>query len=149
LLWGGAALQRCDNSFGLIAGSSPPSTPVASVVIALVKGASTVRLHCAAIVTVMTIMTTSTWRPPSMSSQNWTVAEAKAKFSEIIERAMSEGPQTITRNGRTAAVLVGAEEWQRKTQRLGSLAEFLAESPLRESGLKIRRLKDHARKTDL
>jgi prevent-host-death family protein len=84
-----------------------------------------------------------------MSSQNWTVAEAKAKFSEIIERAMSEGPQTITRNGRTAAVLVGAEEWQRKTKRLGSLAEFLAESPLRESGLKIRRLKDHARKTDL
>ena len=84
-----------------------------------------------------------------MSSQNWTVAEAKAKFSEIIERAMSEGPQTITRNGRTAAVLVGAEEWQRKTQRLGSLAEFLAESPLRESGLKIRRLKERPRKTDL
>jgi prevent-host-death family protein len=84
-----------------------------------------------------------------MSSQNWTVAEAKAKFSEIIERAMSEGPQTITRNGRTAAVLVGAEEWQRKTKRLGSLAEFLAESPLRESGLKIRRLKERPRKTDL
>ncbi len=45
-----------------------------------------------------------------MSSQSWTVAEAKAKFSEIIERAMAEGPQTITRNGHTAAVVVGAEE---------------------------------------
>jgi prevent-host-death family protein len=81
-----------------------------------------------------------------MSSQSWTVAEAKAKFSEIIERAMSEGPQTITRNGHAAAVVVGAEEWQQKTKRVGNLAEFFAESPLRESGLKTRRLKERPRK---
>ena len=84
-----------------------------------------------------------------MSSQSWTVAEAKAKFSEIIERAMSDGPQTITRNGREAAVVVGVEEWQRKTIRVGNLAEFFAESPLRESGLKIRRLKGRPRKINL
>ncbi|MGA7695517.1 MAG: type II toxin-antitoxin system Phd/YefM family antitoxin [Candidatus Sulfotelmatobacter sp.] len=81
--------------------------------------------------------------------QTWTVAEAKAKFSEIIERAMSEGPQTITRKGRTAAVVVGAEEWQRKTKRAGSLAEFFAGSPLRRSGLKVRRLKAQSRKISL
>jgi prevent-host-death family protein len=85
----------------------------------------------------------------AMSSQSWTVAEAKAKFSEIIERAMSEGPQTITRNGHTAAVVVGAEEWQRKTKRVGNLAEFFAESPLRESSLKIHRLKERPRKISL
>ena len=84
-----------------------------------------------------------------MGSQNWTVAEAKAKFSEIIERAVSEGPQTITRNGRTTAVVVGAEEWQRKTKRVGNLAEFFAASPLRGSGLKVRRLKERSRKIDL
>jgi len=84
-----------------------------------------------------------------MSSQSWTVAEAKAKFSEIIARATSEGPQTITRRGRTAAVVVAAEEWQRKTKRVGNLAEFFAESPLRESGLKIRRLKQRPRKINL
>jgi prevent-host-death family protein len=84
-----------------------------------------------------------------MSSQTWTVAQAKAKFSEIIQRAMSDGPQTITRNGHTAAVVVGAEEWQRKTKRVGNLVEFFAESPLRESGLKIRRRKDPPRKIDL
>lgn len=84
-----------------------------------------------------------------MSSQSWTVAEAKAKFSEIIERAMSDGPQTITRNGREAAVVVGVEEWQRKTKRVGNLAEFFAESPLRESGLKIRRLEERPRKINL
>jgi prevent-host-death family protein len=84
-----------------------------------------------------------------MSSQTWTVAEAKAKFSEIIERAIVDGPQTITRNGRTAAIVVGADEWQRKTKRVGNLAEFFAESPLRDSGLKIRRSKDRPRKISL
>jgi prevent-host-death family protein len=84
-----------------------------------------------------------------MGAQNWTVAEAKAKFSEIIDRAMSEGPQTITRRGRTAAVVVGAEEWQRKTKRTGNLAEFFAGSPLRGSGLKVRRPKARARKIRL
>ncbi|MGA9496763.1 MAG: type II toxin-antitoxin system Phd/YefM family antitoxin [Terriglobales bacterium] len=84
-----------------------------------------------------------------MSSQNWTVAEAKAKFSAMIERAMSEGPQTITRHGRTAAIVVGAEEWQRKTTRVGNLAEFFAQSPLRGSGLKLRRSKQRPRKIDL
>lgn len=84
-----------------------------------------------------------------MSAPNWTVAEAKAKFSEIIERAMSEGPQTITRKGRTAAVVVGAEEWQRKTKRAGNLAEFFAASPLRGTQLKVPRRKSKPRKIDL
>jgi prevent-host-death family protein len=84
-----------------------------------------------------------------MGAQNWTVAEAKAKFSEIIDRAMSEGPQTITRKGRTAVVVVGAEEWERKTMRAGNLAEFFAGSPLRGSDLRVRRLKARPRKLRL
>lgn len=84
-----------------------------------------------------------------MGTPTWTVAEAKAKFSEVIDRALSEGPQTITRKGRTAAVLVGAEEWQRKTMRTGNLAEFFAASPLRGSGLKVRRLKARPKKIRL
>jgi prevent-host-death family protein len=74
-----------------------------------------------------------------MSSQIWTVAEAKAKFSEVIDRALAEGPQTITRKGRRTAILVGADEWERKTARPGNLAEFFASSPLRGSGLKVKR----------
>ena len=79
----------------------------------------------------------------------WTVAEAKAKFSEVIERAQSRGPQTITRNGRRAVVIVAADEWERKTRRTGNLAEFFAASPLRGSGLKVRRSKGRARAIDL
>lgn len=90
----------------------------------------------------MTIMTI-------MTIKQWTVAEAKAKLSEVIDRALSEGPQTITRNGRTTVVVVGADEWQRKTQRVGNLAEFFAASPLRGSGLRLRRSKEQARKIQL
>lgn len=84
-----------------------------------------------------------------MSKHTWTVAQAKAKFSEVIEKAQSRGPQTITRNGHEAVVIVSAEEWARKTKRVGTLADFLAASPLRGSGIVIERLKDEPRDVDL
>lgn len=84
-----------------------------------------------------------------MSVHKWTVAEAKAKFSEVINRAQSDGPQTITRKGRRTAVVVAAEEWERKTKRRGNLAQFFAASPLRELGLKMKRLPGRLRKTSL
>ena len=84
-----------------------------------------------------------------MGVDAWTVAQAKAKFSEVIDKARSLGPQTITRNGRKAAVIVAADEWQRKTRRKGNLAEFFASSPLRRSGLKIDRLRGRVRKAGL
>lgn len=80
---------------------------------------------------------------------DWTVAQAKAKLSEVIETAQAQGPQTITRNGRKAAVVVSVEEWERKTKRKGTLAEFLANSPLRGSGIDLERLKDLPRDIDL
>jgi len=84
-----------------------------------------------------------------MSTRAWTVAEAKAKFSELINKAQSEGPQKITKHGRTTAVIVAAEEWERKARRKGNLAEFLTTSPLRGSGLKLRRLPVRLRKIEL
>lgn len=84
-----------------------------------------------------------------MNKAIWTVAEAKAKLSEVIERAGKEGPQTITRNGRKTAVVVSEEEWERKKRRTSSLVEFLAGSPLRGSRLKVERKKDAATETDL
>lgn len=84
-----------------------------------------------------------------MSDDVWTVAAAKARLSEVIDRAASKGPQMITRRGRHAAVVVSAEEWERKTKRHGNLTEFFARSPLRDSGLRIERLKGGLRKIDL
>jgi prevent-host-death family protein len=84
-----------------------------------------------------------------MDADTWTVAEAKAKFSEVIDRAQSKGPQIVTRSGRKSVVVVSAEEWERKTKRVGNLAEFFASSPLRGSGARVTRRKGGLRKGDL
>ena len=65
------------------------------------------------------------------------------------DRALADGPQTITRKGQKAVVVVSAEEWQRKTKRKGNLAEFFASSPLRGSDLRIKRSKDGPRAIEL
>ena len=77
-------------------------------------------------------------------NMSWTVAGAKAKLSEVMERAQL-APQTITRNGKPSVVVVSAEEWQRKTGRGGSLAEFLLASPLRCADLDLERQHDEPR----
>lgn len=81
-------------------------------------------------------------------AEAWTVANAKAHLSEVIERAQS-APQMITRNGTPSVVMVSVEEWNRKTARKGSLASFLMDSPLAGSELDDARLDDAPRSVDL
>lgn len=80
----------------------------------------------------------------NMSEDAWTVAGAKARLSEVIERAQSE-PQMITRNGTPSVVIVSVEEWNRKSNRKGSLARFLLDSPLAVSELDDERIVDQPR----
>ena len=84
-----------------------------------------------------------------MNADTWTVAAAKAKFSEVIDRAQSKGPQIVTRSGRKSVVVVSADEWERKTKREGNLAEFFANSPLRGSGMRVKRSKEAPRKVKM
>jgi prevent-host-death family protein len=95
----------------------------------------------------MTIVTIMTY--PESSDKVWTVAEAKAKFSEVIELATRETPQMVTRHGHPAVVIVSAEEWARKTRRKGTLADFLSNSPLKGAELDLRRPKDKPRSLGL
>jgi prevent-host-death family protein len=85
----------------------------------------------------------------SVESPSWSLAEAKARLSEVVDRAVNEGPQTITRRGRDAVVVVSAEEWERKTRRKGNLFEFLQNSPLRDAGIEFERAQDGPREIDL
>jgi prevent-host-death family protein len=80
---------------------------------------------------------------------SWTVTAAKAHFAQVIARALTDGPQNITRRGRAAGVVVSAEEWERKTKRKGTLADFLAASPLRGSGLDLARERSEPRDLEL
>lgn len=45
--------------------------------------------------------------------QSWPIQDAKARFSEFLERCLTDGPQMVTKRGAEAAVLVPADEWRR------------------------------------
>jgi prevent-host-death family protein len=91
---------------------------------------------------------TASQKSRAPGSGHWTVADAKARLSEVIERAQTD-PQIITRHGKPSAVIVSAEEWARKTVRKGTLAEFLMTSPLRDPDLDLERVRDQPRDVGL
>ncbi|BBE09801.1 prevent-host-death protein [Mycoavidus cysteinexigens] len=45
----------------------------------------------------------------------WPVQDAKARFSELLDTCINEGPQVVTRRGTETAVLVPIVEWNRLT----------------------------------
>lgn len=56
----------------------------------------------------------------------WPVQDAKARFSELLETCLREGPQLVTKRGEHAAVLVPAAQWQRLAEaRKPTLKELL------------------------
>ena len=50
-------------------------------------------------------------------SRTWQVQDAKARFSELLERSLAEGPQIVTKRGVETAVLVPIDEWRRLEKR--------------------------------
>ena len=49
-------------------------------------------------------------------NNTWQVQDAKARFSELLETSLAEGPQIVTKRGVEAAVLVPIEQWRRLEQ---------------------------------
>lgn len=47
---------------------------------------------------------------------SWQLQDAKARFSEFLDAALTKGPQVVTRRGVEAAVLVPIDEWRRVQQ---------------------------------
>ena len=77
---------------------------------------------------------------------NWQIQEAKARFSELVERTLKEGPQTVTRHGKPVAVLVPVEEYRLLRTGGKSFKALLASAPL--EGVEIRRSRDTGRTVD-
>lgn len=65
------------------------------------------------------------------SERRWAVQDAKARFSELLNASVEEGPQVVTRRGVETAVLVPVEDWRRLQESARpSLKELLlADSP--------------------
>ncbi|MGA9665384.1 MAG: type II toxin-antitoxin system Phd/YefM family antitoxin [Gallionella sp.] len=81
--------------------------------------------------------------------RTWQLQEAKAKFSEVVKRAQSQGPQNITVHGEPVAVLLSRRDYLKLTHPKPSLVELLRASPLVGSDLKISREQTHTRKIKL
>ncbi|HEY7302342.1 MAG TPA: type II toxin-antitoxin system Phd/YefM family antitoxin [Xanthobacteraceae bacterium] len=81
-----------------------------------------------------------------MALRNWSVQDAKNRFSEVVEAARRQ-PQMVTKHGRPAVVVVSAEEYERlrKLQHLKapSFAELLLAMPT--DGEEFERLDGHMR----
>jgi antitoxin Phd len=65
-----------------------------------------------------------------MASQTWQLQDAKSRFSELVETVISKGPQTVTKHGKPAVVVISVEEYQRSKTPRKSLATALRECPV-------------------
>lgn len=78
--------------------------------------------------------------------KKWQVQDAKARFSELLDMCLTEGPQVVTKRGIEAAVLVPMEDWhQLQHAARPTLKELLladgprADIPVPRRGTKRRR----------
>lgn len=81
----------------------------------------------------------------------WRLQQAKRQFGKVVQKAMEEGPQTITQRGKDTAVVISAEEYQRLTgqRQPGRLLAFFTDSSLAGAELDIERSKEPGRNVDL
>lgn len=61
--------------------------------------------------------------------KSWPVQDAKARFSELLETCLKEGPQMVTRRGAEAAVVVSVNDWRRFQQSARPTLKELLLSP--------------------
>ncbi len=78
-------------------------------------------------------------------AQTWQLQEAKNKFSEVIEEAISHGPQIITKRGVEAAVVLSYTDYRKLTFTQKKLSEFFRESPLFDVDIELTRDKSGLR----
>src|SRR5277367_192402 len=91
----------------------------------------------------MTRIMKSSSKPPKarrardLKTGRWLLQDAKARFSELVRRVRSEGPQHVTVHGRDEVVVIAAEEFRRlKGEATGqSLIAALQASPSRDLDL--------------
>ena len=79
----------------------------------------------------------------------WQLQDAKARFSQLVKSAQLEGPQEITVHGKSTAVLLSTEDYQRLTAPKLSFIEFMSRSPLVGVDLDIKRSTSTTRRVRL
>ena len=77
-------------------------------------------------------------------NEAWQIQDAKNKLSEVIARALTQGPQLITKRGEKTVVVISYAEYENLRKSQAKLSEFFHSSPL--AGLELLRDKSLPRK---
>jgi prevent-host-death family protein len=83
---------------------------------------------------------------------NWHLQDAKNNFSKVVQKARTEGPQTVTVRGKPATVVLSAEEYERLAGKKTSFVEHLLARPELDDDIweeVLKRPKDDRRNIDL
>jgi antitoxin Phd len=75
-------------------------------------------------------------------ARKWQLQEARNRFSEVVDEAIRNGPQVITRHAEEIAVVVSSDEWTRLSRRRGRLIDVLRRAPRIPGGLEVSRSSD-------
>lgn len=78
---------------------------------------------------------------------DWPVKDAKSRFTELIERAESEGPQVITRHGKARAVVLSVAAYRRLEAAQPDFKAYLLSGPKVEN-FEIERPRDLGREVE-
>ncbi len=84
-----------------------------------------------------------------MKKRLWQLQEAKNRLSQVVNNALEEGPQIITRRGKEVVVVISSDEYSELKKSLPSLLEFFRQSPLVGVELDLERDRSLPREFDL
>ena len=84
-----------------------------------------------------------------MIENQWQLQEAKNRFSNLVEKAQTKGPQIVTKHGKEAVVVLAVEEYKRLITPENNLVNFLQSSPLAKEEMDLTRNKELPRAVKL
>jgi prevent-host-death family protein len=81
--------------------------------------------------------------------EKWQLQDAKNRFSEMVNKALKNGPQVVTRHGVESVVIISVAEYRRLSRPKTDLVSFFKESPLYNIQIDLSRKKDRPREVVL
>jgi prevent-host-death family protein len=81
--------------------------------------------------------------------KRWQLQEAKSRFSEVVNDALTSGPQQITRHGEDVVVVLSSKDYDKLTRPKGGILSFFSRSPFAEAEIDLSRSKERARRFEL
>ena len=84
-----------------------------------------------------------------MNTNIWQLQDAKSKFSQLVESAMHNIPQFVTKHGNNAVVILSFEEYKKLIKPKQDLVSFFRSSPFIDCEVDITRSKDLPRDIEL